>query len=201
MAELLSLRAYSRHRGVTLRAVQKAIQTGRISTVNGKIDPDDADARWGNVDLEQQRRGVMTPTGPRREESAEPEPPAEEEEIADEERPRPAPGQRGRTATVAPPAGAPTMARSQAVRMAYQAQLAKIDYEERIGKLVNADEVKVAAYNAARKARDRLLSVPDRIAPILAAVDDEHEVHRLLSEELRKVCSVLGGTTAAERVL
>jgi len=43
----LSLRAYARHRGVTLAAVQKARQTGRISALaDGSIDPAAADAAW-----------------------------------------------------------------------------------------------------------------------------------------------------------
>ncbi len=52
--QLLSQRAYARHReqrgllGKTLRAVQKAIATGRISTIEGKIDPEVADLQWGD---------------------------------------------------------------------------------------------------------------------------------------------------------
>jgi 5-methylcytosine-specific restriction endonuclease McrA len=42
-----SLRAYARHRGVALFAVQKAIQTGRITrTVDGLVDFERADAAW-----------------------------------------------------------------------------------------------------------------------------------------------------------
>jgi hypothetical protein len=38
--EPLSLRAYSRRRGVRLSAVQKAIKSGRIQTLaDGRIDP------------------------------------------------------------------------------------------------------------------------------------------------------------------
>src|SRR6185436_19802364 len=45
--EPVSLRAYSRHRGVSLRAVQKAIQAGRIEkTQAGKIDVQIADTQW-----------------------------------------------------------------------------------------------------------------------------------------------------------
>lgn len=47
---LMGLREYARHRGVTLKAVQKAIQEGRIEVVliDGakKIDPKKADAMW-----------------------------------------------------------------------------------------------------------------------------------------------------------
>jgi hypothetical protein len=43
----VSLRAYARHRGVTLAAVQKARGTGRIPTLaDGRIDPVAADTAW-----------------------------------------------------------------------------------------------------------------------------------------------------------
>ena len=44
---ILSQRAYARHRGVALSAVQKAIETGRISTLpDGRIDSEQADVEW-----------------------------------------------------------------------------------------------------------------------------------------------------------
>ena len=43
----MSLRAYAKHRGVAMSAVQKAIRAGRIpTTADGKIDPAQADAEW-----------------------------------------------------------------------------------------------------------------------------------------------------------
>ena len=55
---VLSLRAYAKHRGVVMSAVQKAIQSGRIATTpDGKIDSDIADAEWkANTRQQQQRR-------------------------------------------------------------------------------------------------------------------------------------------------
>ena len=44
---IMSLRQYAKHRGVALSAVQKAIQSGRISTLaDGRVDSDTADAEW-----------------------------------------------------------------------------------------------------------------------------------------------------------
>jgi hypothetical protein len=43
----MSLRAYARHRGVSLRAVQKAIASGRIAArADGRLDAATADANW-----------------------------------------------------------------------------------------------------------------------------------------------------------
>ncbi len=43
---LLSRRAYAKRRGCSHVAVLKAIREGRISTVDGMIDPDLADREW-----------------------------------------------------------------------------------------------------------------------------------------------------------
>lgn len=43
---LVSIRAYARHRGVSLSAVQKAIRSRRIELVDGRIDVDRADLEW-----------------------------------------------------------------------------------------------------------------------------------------------------------
>ena len=43
---LLSRREYAAHRGVTVAAVQKAVEMGRITLTDGKIDPEKADKEW-----------------------------------------------------------------------------------------------------------------------------------------------------------
>ena len=43
---LLSRREYAKHRGVDDKAVRNAIATGRITTINGMINPDIADKEW-----------------------------------------------------------------------------------------------------------------------------------------------------------
>ena len=40
------MRAYARRRGCRLYAVQRAVATGRIHLVDGKIDPESADREW-----------------------------------------------------------------------------------------------------------------------------------------------------------
>jgi hypothetical protein len=66
-------------------------------------------------------------------------------------------------------AGALDYAKARAIIAHYEARLAKIDYEERIKKLINADEVSVAAFNLFRMFRDRTLTIPDRVVGALIA--------------------------------
>ncbi len=142
----MSLRAYARHRGVSLPAVQKAIATGRITTLpDGQIDPAVADRDWA----ENTRYSASH----------------------DDD---------GETF------GASQYTKARAVREHYQARLAKIEYEERVGSLVSKDEIQVAAFNLGRQARDAMLNIPGRLAAQLAAETDEAKCFELLDGEIRK---------------
>jgi hypothetical protein len=76
----------------------------------------------------------------------------------------------------------PSYSQSRAIREAYLARLAKLDYEKRSGKLVDAEEVARAITTLAMGTRDGLLAIPTRIAPILAAETDERQVYQILDE-------------------
>lgn len=90
-------------------------------------------------------------------------------------------------------AGGSSYAQSRAVRELYLARLAKIEFEERSGKLVSRDEVTVAAFTKARTVRDNLLNIPDRVAAVLAAETDPVRAHQILTDEIRKALIELSG--------
>ncbi len=160
---LLSLRAYAKHRGVSLAAVQKAIRSGRIATNgDGLIDSDRADAEWN----------AKTRPGQRRAKSAAP--------AARE------PGE-------VPVGAGIDYFRARAIRENYLARLAKIEFEEKTAKLISRDEVQVAAFTKARTVRDNLLNIPDRLAATLAAEGDADKVHQILTGEIRKALDELAG--------
>ncbi|MDX2074692.1 MAG: hypothetical protein SFX19_10090 [Alphaproteobacteria bacterium] len=73
----------------------------------------------------------------------------------------------------------------------YKGLLAKIEYEQKSGKLVDADEVKNEAFKLARGLRDSLMNIPDRLATELAAMTDPHAVHQRIAEELRTALGML----------
>lgn len=93
-------------------------------------------------------------------------------------------------ALASPANGLPSIAQSRAIREAYEARIKKLNYEVKKGKLVNADEVRVAAFNVSRIARDKILNLPDRLAPRLD-MRDMKEVHEVLSKETRLICEDL----------
>lgn len=173
MSDLLTQFAYAKHRGVTHRAVQKAIASGRLSkclSTNDKgrvlIDPAIADHEWNaNTD-------VSKPSS-----------------TAKQSKPTQTPDEHDAGASTPSIAGGiPDFNDSRAIREAYLARLAKLEYEERSGKLMVVDEAKVAIFNVAREARNMLMAIPDRLSSQLAGINDEFECHRLLSAEIKLVC-------------
>ena len=166
----MSLRAYAKHRGVAMSAVQKAIRTGRITTAtDGKIDPAQGDAEWErNTAPRPRHRKSITPG-------------------------RTA----GRTALQVPrqagtgpqpaldPSSPGGYATARAVREQYLARITKIHHDQLAGKLVSRDEVAVEEFNEKRIIRDGVLNIAERVSAQLAAETDEKKVHEILTTELR----------------
>src|SRR5207247_2068994 len=62
----------------------------------------------------------------------------------------------GRPSGAAVPNGLPSLATSNAMRVAWLARLARLEYERRAGQVVEVAVVKRQAFDAARRARDLL---------------------------------------------
>ena len=162
----ISIRAYARQRGVSDTAVHKAIKSGRIvPEPDGSINPKKANAAWErNSDPAKQRKQPPPPSPKTRPQPVQP--------IVQ----KPSP----------PKVNGPDFQTSRAVKETYAAKMAMLDFEERTKGLVKADEVRVGAFNLARRVRDRLLLIPHRLAAVLAAEMDADKVEEILEEELRK---------------
>lgn len=85
------------------------------------------------------------------------------------------------------PASGPDYNVSRAVREAYTARLAKLEYEEKTGTLVKADEVKLRWFNTLRIVRDRMLQMPDRLAATFAAEMDPLKIKTEMDAEIRRI--------------
>jgi phage terminase Nu1 subunit (DNA packaging protein) len=62
--------------------------------------------------------------------------------------------------------------------------LRKLEYETKSGKVIPADEVKIKWFTLGRQIRDKLLGMPAKMAPQLAALSDTREVRELLETEI-----------------
>ncbi len=96
-----------------------------------------------------------------------------------------------------PVSGTSQYGQARTVHEHYRARLAKLDYEERIGQLVRADEVREVAFHTSRRFRDAMLNIPDRIAAELAAETDAAKVHQILAGEIRNALGEFAGEAAS----
>jgi len=171
--ELISQRAYAKRRGISHVSVQRAIKSGRITTVDGKIDPVLADQQWRQNTDQSKPLNRITGNPKHTRTPGEPSVPMD---------------MGGGDDTSGGIGTATGYARARAARELYQAQLAKLELDRRRGALVSADEVRLGAFNMARKARDQLIALPERLATVLAAVQEPIEVQRILEEEIERIC-------------
>lgn len=184
---LLSLRAYAKHRGVTLRAVQKAIESGRILTVKDdqgrpKINPEESDKRWAEMTdpaMQREKPATAAPApepvrqaSPTRGDYPDDQDPDYSNDDPDDESGEEADGP-----------GA-VFARARAKKEKFKAELERLNYLKRAGELVEVEKVKSETFNLTRKTRDALLNVPSRIASELAAESDPVQIHNILTEAI-----------------
>lgn len=168
MGEGLSLREFGRQLDVTAEAVRKAIADGKIPAdcvgqrKVGKgttvwptiIDPDRAAKHWGhNRNQNQVRDKSILAAGAKRgwaQRRGEEPPPEEDADDADDVAPA-SNGSGGKK---------PNITDYNTITAAYKAKMAKVEYEERIGRLVPADLIEAKFVGLMTALRNRVLGVP-----------------------------------------
>lgn len=189
MSEGISIREFGRRIDMSAEGVRKAIAQGRIpkscmgeiTLSSGRkrpciIDPEAAaQALDRNTDKTQQRASRETVSKARK--AAEDEKRGRQTRSDEDDLPR------GRNSNI------PTITESKALKEAYLARIAKIDHDEKIGKLVDANKVKIEITNMITAAKNKLLSVPSRARGKLAhlTVDDIEYFEELISEALEEL--------------
>ena len=168
LPELMGLREYGRHRGVSLAAVQKAISTGRIPVEivgkHKKIDPKKADAAW-DAHTAPKQAPVTTRAGQRAF-------PGMEDVAQRSQVDEHANGSVGNYNAY------------RTLRERYTAGLTMLEYEQKSGTLISAEEVNRQYFELARELRDSILNIPERVAALLAATTKEDEAYKILTDEL-----------------
>jgi len=183
----LSIRAYARHRGVSHTAVRKALANGRITAGDdGLIDAQLADRQWASAtDVTKPRNSVAGAPKRRRAPHTAAEPL--------QGMPSPHAGANGATDANAARLAA-SYAPSRGMREGYLARIAKLEYEQMAGKLIDADEARAAMFVTARLVRENLLGIPSRLAPVIAGLTDRAEIQRLLEQEISTCLAELANT-------
>jgi hypothetical protein len=153
---VLKLEEYAAAIDVSPQAVRKAIADGRIK--NGAkregrrwlIDLEVANKEWGKNTAPQYRQGPAIKAGRQRQMAGA--------------------AATGGQAPPGPAAGMPTMAHAQTLKVAYQAKLTQLEFEERSGKLVSAEEMTRVRFESGRRVRDAVLRIgPQMIGEIAKA--------------------------------
>lgn len=81
--------------------------------------------------------------------------------------------------------------RSRAEREAYQAENARLDLSERLGRLADKEDVERRTMTAFRKVRDRLLAFPATVADKLTVATDARSIRMILADEMRHLLEQL----------
>jgi hypothetical protein len=82
-------------------------------------------------------------------------------------------------------------AQSKAKREEFQAKLAELDYNKRIGLLGEMESMHREGFRVGRQVRESLVGICAQLAPVVTAERDEARVHALLLENMMRVCDEL----------
>ena len=158
---LLSQSEFAKRQGWSRQYVAKLVKSGKIKLVNGKVDEQAALSA-----LKQQAEpATALRQAPARQEAF-PATPTDSRQAVD-------------------------FVTARTMREAFKAKMAKMEYEEKSGKLTDAARVRDDAFQAARMVRDALLGIPDRLADVLAAETDPKKIRELLMNELEDILNEL----------
>jgi len=78
----------------------------------------------------------------------------------------------------------PVYSECRARREMYASKIAKLEYQEKIKKLLDARTVKTMLHKASREIRNNLLAIPSRIASQVIGLEDVKEVEMLIQNEM-----------------
>lgn len=154
----MDAKAYAEHRQVSGAMVTKYLQAGMIPSAVRKGRKWDINAELADKDLEK----TLNPT------EKKPQQKTQKLNLRT--------GNQG---------GMPSLAANRAIREMYAARITKLEFEERSKKLVPLNELKLELAKLHLSVRDNLRTVPDRIAPLLAAETDQAKIHSIIMEEIR----------------
>ena len=186
--ELVTPAEYARRIGKHRSTVTRQMQSGLLPSHDGMIDPVEADeARRVNLDEAKQRLRAAQPAPPLP--PAEPVSPLSEPELplGSEEDARSA-------GALLPEEG--TLKAAQIQERRAKASLAEIELAKQRGELVRADAVEQEWSRMVQTARDRLLLIPERLAPRLSLAKEEAECRSLLQREIEEALQALAAGAA-----
>jgi hypothetical protein len=205
---LLSQKEYAEHRGCSPAAVCNAVAAGRISLIDGKIDPVVADIQWkANTRARIHKGRAQATTADQAPAAASPAPAATLAPVpnaasgagpdlvdAAEDRLAPtgsAADAAGSASTDGAVASDPQYQSSRASREEAVARREWLRLLEDEGQLVRIDQVRAQLAAMLAPVREAFMQFAPRIAPVLAAESDPGRIQNALEIEIHKILAQL----------
>jgi len=69
----------------------------------------------------------------------------------------------------------------------YKAARSKLAYEKEVGEVINAAAAEKKGFEIARHVRDACLAIPDRCTPLIAALNDQFQIKKVMMEEIKNI--------------
>lgn len=165
--QLLTKAAYARHRGCDEKSVRKAIAEGRITLIDGKIDPAVADIQWmQNTRARVNKRSVPAPNS---EDCLTP----------------------GLARASLSSAGDSGYSEARARRERAEADEAEMRTAKMRGAMVMREDVDRAMFEIGREIRDRLIACSKRVGAEVASLQTAEACEAVIEREHRVVLSLL----------
>lgn len=174
---LVTKSEYARMRGVSEAAVRKAVKDGRITLIDGKIDPSVADIQWqqnSRPRVGSRSSSTIRSSGPGASR------PAESEQGND-------PGDAQDRDGAPAPGGHFDYEKSRAAREHHEALMAEMRYLERSQQLCETSRVELAMADIARVMVDGLERIPDRVSVQIHTGMTHAEINSRIEQEVRAI--------------
>ena len=176
---LMTKAQYSEHRGVSRPAISKLVKNGRIIVnSDGLVDVEMSDLILDNFSRPSQ--GTRIP---------------QEEPTTSATKPRKVKRTKGQnkafTDMMSAITGSHDYNTARGMLTSYMADLKKLELQEKQGEMIHIDIVTRESFECARRTRDAILAIEDRISDILAAESDRTKIKEILNTEHRNALDEL----------
>jgi len=187
-----SLRSFAEYKGVSLAAVQRAIKDGRIIAQNNRImDFETAAADWdkntiatkSRLKRDQKSRGLTSDFDAIEEAARRAENPGKKIKNV-------IPGEPG---SETGGGNSSALVKARTANEGFKAKINQLEYQKRAGELIEVSQAKKIFLTVATEVKERFLSIPDRIADILAAEKNPVEIRNTLDTEIRAALLKISG--------
>lgn len=156
LTEWVSPTEFAKYKGITLSNVKSLIESGRLENCWKMANNKRKKINWRAADIAMKQAEIQADA---------------EDEIENEQK-------------VSQQLGVNNLTKARTAKTAMEAKAAQLKYEQLAGTLIKTDEVIVVAKEMGRLTKESLLTIPDRLAPLLAGMTDVEDISILLNKEI-----------------